>query len=249
MVLMSGLETRNIPFARCRRKEQFTLPELTMISIAKQVDIVAFQIVDSVNLIINQINILLNALDTVLTFLGLDLEAEAESASSIIFEITGEDPELDFTEIPPITWNPLSGGIEARIGFVLMENDYIDVPKIGLFRVANDPVDTDLREEDAILINSEYLYNNYHFIRSFIPKSGKPNANQYKKYSIDGIPFSCSDYLLLRNNNRLKDINGNDGDIVTASWNPSSQKADIKYRINEKYTNNLKENIITPDGK
>lgn len=229
MVLMKGLEERNIIFARCTKKEKLTDPELLLGSLAYNVDIIANAIVDTWNAFANAINSVLATLNTILTFLHIPLNI----------------PAL----LPTLTWTNLAQLIFDRIGALTMENDYVDVAKIGIFNINAVARQTKVSDNNALYINSEYLYENYHFLSSFIPSNSRPNANQYKLYEVSSVPFCFDDYELVRNSNYMQDDLGRNGEILTCNWNVENQTADIKYRINELYTNNLTQETITLDGK
>jgi hypothetical protein len=132
---------------------------------------------------------------------------------------------------------------------LLLENDWVDVPKSLIIDVKSNASKTDISNDNETFNNSLYLYNNYHFIESFIPSDEKPNANQYKIYEDREIPFCIDDYELVKSSNFIKDDEGRTGEVISLSWNPESETATISYKINEIYARNLEETKITPDGK
>ena len=73
--------------------------------------------------------------------------------------------------------------------------------------------------------------------------SGDP-TNQYKIYEVSSVPFCFEDYEKVRNNNKIID-GEKEGIIDSLTWNIYNQTADIKFRINEIYTKNLKTKVIT----
>jgi hypothetical protein len=145
--------------------------------------------------------------------------------------------------IKPIVYKPIGESIENRLGMLMMENDFISTPKILLINEANDSLNTKLSSDNQSVLNSVYLYNNYHFIDSFDSKI-YDKTNQYKVYEVDNVPFCYDDYIKVKNNNKLRD-GEKEGLIDSLSWNIFNQTANIKYRINEIYTNNLYTKIIT----
>lgn len=263
MVLMSGLETRLIPFAKATTKNGLTSVEKVVDFLAPLIDGVAVVIIAIENAMLFVIDTLLNttlgtvaimtallgpyAYGIVATFLGIgwtipDLIEWFENQ-------IGFSLGIDLSNIPRIKYTPIGKSIKNRDGMLTMENDYVDVPKIFLIDEASTPADTKIKSTNDAGINSGYLFANYHKIRTFVPTNSLPNANQYKKYSIEGIPFTCEDYELLRNNNRLQDSDNRNGTLISCTWNPEKLTADLQYRINELYTNNLKLEVITPNGK
>ena len=149
----------------------------------------------------------------------------------------------------PIQYTPLSDSITGRLNMLLLENDWVEVPKSIILDVKANPIQTDVSPDDATYNNSLYLYNKFHFIESFIPSTEKPNANQYKIYEDREVPFCYDDYQLVRGSNFMKDDEGRSGEIISLSWNPENETANITYKINELYATNLEETKITPDGK
>lgn len=147
-----------------------------------------------------------------------------------------------------VFWNPL-GDIGDRIDMMLLENDFIDVPKIVLIDQNQDPFKTVISTDNETFVNSDYLYRNHHSDESFVPSPSRPNANQHKIIEKGGFSFVFVDYELLRNNNFLKDDDGKSGELISARWFVELRTVDLEFKINELYTDNLKETIRTPDGK
>jgi hypothetical protein len=83
----------------------------------------------------------------------------------------------------------LSNLIGDRIGMLLLENDIIDVPKLMLIDESSNPINTKINSNNDNIINSEFLYNNFHFLRNFAITEERPHGNQYKIYSATGVPF------------------------------------------------------------
>ncbi len=247
---MSGLERRFIPFARCTRKEGLTIPEKLLEQLATAVDFVANQIVDLWNAFIDVIDDIISIIDSVLGIIGIGLQDVIDFILDLLEDvgittIFGKEIILDLDNLPTLSWTNLGDSISDRDGMLSMENDFIDIPKIGLFNVSSTPRSTDVSTNDAVRVQSEYLWDNYHFLRSFVQGS----TNQHKLYGLEEVPFCFDDYELLRNNNYLQDDEGRDGELISLRWNPFREVASIDYKINEKYTDNLKQDIITPDGK
>lgn len=229
--LMKGLKQVIIPFALGKRKEDLTLPEqlldtfLTAIGAVLNVLIIAANaVIDLVNAIGKIIKVLSNILD----FFGVDNNLEAPSIEPI--------PSVDFGSI-----------INDRIGMLLLENDSVIVPKILMVEQGSIDRNTKLTSDHATVLSARYLYENFHYINSFAPYTGNPKGNQWKRIRIDKVPFTLSDFLKVKNNNRVFDSYGNTAKIENLQWNPWTQLATIEYRINYKYTNNL--TVITNEGQ
>jgi len=132
---------------------------------------------------------------------------------------------------------------------MLLENPFLEVPKIALVDINTTPSKTKIRQDDTQFINSEYLYTIYHSpVVSFIPSPSRPNGNQWKHFDIETIPQFCfTDFLKVRNSSKLLDSKGKEGETISARWNLKKQQLELFYKINDLYTINLKETIITPN--
>ena len=64
-------------------------------------------------------------------------------------------------------------------------------------------------------------------------------GNQWIRKKISNVPFTLQDFVMVKENNRIFDVNGNTAKIENLKWNPWDNLAEIEYRINKKYTNNL----------
>jgi hypothetical protein len=151
--------------------------------------------------------------------------------------------------VKKLVWNDLADAVKAREHMLTMENDFIDIAKIGIFDIRSTPINNDVSINDATYINSEFLYNNYHFLRTFVVSSEVPNGNQKKLYGVDNVKFCFSDYELLRKSNFLQDDEGRNGELISCTWNVEQQNAELEYFIREAWTANLKDELKTLDGK
>jgi len=135
-----------------------------------------------------------------------------------------------------------------------MENDFVTVPKLLILKDNNDARNNVLLSSNQTILNAEWLWDRYHFINSFVKSdfvlSSDRETNQYKRYSIPDVPFTCEDYQKVKTSNKIVPANGQGtGVIESLEWNPITQRASINYRVNEIYTRNLKTVKILPDGK
>jgi hypothetical protein len=153
--------------------------------------------------------------------------------------------------IEKITVNDLFGFyIEERLDILLMENDFINIPKMVLVQKSGGFYK--ISKSNQSLINAEFLWEKYHYKNSFIEDTDVPNAthNQYKIYSLTDIPFCKDDYDLVRASNIIKLPDGiTEGELVSLKWNIYDQKADITYKVKDKYTENLNILKVYSDGR
>lgn len=267
MILMTGLDTRIIPFARATAKDGFTTPEKIIKAIAPVFDPIANTIVNITNAALAVAEVILGdlgdaiiiamfgpvtyvAVSAILSLAyGTFTTLNPQAIINLFEDITGLDTGINFKNLPRIEFNGIAENILLRDGMLLMENDFIDVPKLMLIDEGTTPVNTKINPSNSSLINSEFLYDNYHFLRNFAITGKRPNGNQFKLYRASGVPFCYSDYKLLKNDNKLQDDLGRSGELISCSWNVENETADIDYKVNEAYTTNISVEIITPNGK
>lgn len=136
----------------------------------------------------------------------------------------------------------------SRIGMLKMESDFISIPK--LIMVKRNVIDRQrtLNPNSDTLLSARKLWEEFHHFRSFVEDSNG-NHNQYKIYDLPEIAFTFNDYVMVRNSNRVFDINGNTGELLSLKWNPDNQTVSGRFKMKSKYTNNLTLRLIEPDGK
>jgi len=233
-VLLTNFEQVFIPYARAIRKTELTYPERIFDSFFKGFSEVLGALVDVVNSLIDVVNHIIKLINKVIKAL----------------ETIGIDVGFEVKPIRPLSVTNLANLIENRIGMMLLENDFLTVPKILLVEKNSNAKNNKALSINEATINAEYLYDNFHFVQSFVPSQSKPNANQYLYYEVLGIPFKCEDYLKLRaEEGGFLDPDGRPAETRTFKWYPHLEKADIGYKVNVLYTKNLKEQKILSNGK
>ena len=213
MSLFKGYETIAIPFALGKRKTSLTWVEQTIQVFLEVFDFFANIVVSAANLAILGINAILGAINQLVKFLrtfGINIPFHAES----------------ITPIPPFSAGDL---MSDRIGMLMLENDFVDVPKMFLINEGSQPIKTDVDEG----LTAKYLWENFKFINSFQTINGK--HNQMLKYSHDKVPFCFDDYEKIKLDNRILTNFGEVGYIDSLEWNVYRQDAKIKYRVNKLY--------------
>lgn len=227
MVLSKGYNRRSVPFALGKVKTELTAPENILKFLAKGFDPVVGVLVKLINKIIDLVNGIIKAIKKLIRAINL---------------LPRVNIEFDPKPIKKIKYTPLADLIENRKGMLILENDLVSSPKIFLLdQRANDRYNKPSSNNSSV-VNATYLWKNYHYIDSF-DRVVYPNTNQYKIYEVENVPFCFEDYLKVRQNNRIFD-NGKTGVIDSLSWNIFEQTANIRYRINEIYTNNLYTKVI-----
>ena len=74
--------------------------------------------------------------------------------------------------------------------------------------------------------------------------AGQEYCYQYKLYKNQKIALCCADYNLIKSNNIIKTFDGKVARVDSLRWNLFTGMAEIDYRVNEKFTNNLQTTFI-----
>ena len=126
--------------------------------------------------------------------------------------------------------------ILARKGMLHLANDFTSQPK--LIAMKDGKVHPDYRN----IMNAENLHDNFYFINSFVAEP--VNHSQFKVYENIRIQFCFEDYVTLSENSWFRTADGRRGRFERIEGNPDGNFADVDFRIEEVYTNNLKDRII-----
>jgi hypothetical protein len=232
MVLIQNYENVTIPFALARAKTSLTLPEKIVDVFLTGVSGIMNGLIKVVNGMISVVNGIakaLNSIKKVLNLIGIKVNIKLNPIKKI--------QAINFGQI-----------INDRIGMMVLENDAVMVQKMMLIDVGGTNRGNKLNANNQTQLAAKYLYDNYHFINSFAPSAALPNANQWIRKRIENAPFCFDDYLLVKNGNKIIAPDGSIAKIESLKWNIWDQKADIEYRINKLYTNNLKLTTSEPKG-
>ena len=127
LVLMKGLNQVSIPFALGKRKETLTIPEQVL-----------SPIINEILQISNTLAVLINSVVATAWILGNSLITEINNVIDAVNVLPGGinipniNPNLlgEFENIPLIDLNQIGDLVDDRIGMLLLENDFINVPKV-----------------------------------------------------------------------------------------------------------------------
>lgn len=121
--------------------------------------------------------------------------------------------------------------IKSRLGTMHMSSHYITEGKIVIMS------GNELKNNQRDYFNAELLWNNEHYINSFVPINGV--HNQYLMYENVVVPFCEDDFKNVVENPYFTLKNSNFAKIDLLEWFPFENKATITYRENKLYANNL----------
>lgn len=176
--------------------------------------------------------------NAVLKIVGPLLNRMLKVAKPVIKRKNGKLPSTGFT-----------GLIENRIGMMKLSADYFQVPKIVALDIKPNAVETKVSEDNATKLNTDFLWENFHFVNSFVPSVKLPVPNQWIKFiTPDPIHFCFDDYKKVRRNNLIFDADGRVGKLISLDWDPEKEEAIIEYWLQQIYSRNLKETKDTPSG-
>lgn len=229
--LMKNFERVSISLALGKRKEVLTVPEKIVNTIIDIINIPLYVMGVIVNGAISAINSIIEVVNDIFDALNA---------------LPGITLNVSIPLIPGFNPPSINNPISDRIGMLLLENDYIDVPKIVMLNQAPNERDTKLALDNETFLTAKKLWDEWHYINSFAEVNGK--HNQWKKYEFKGVPFCFDEYLLVKNDNKILTPDGIDAELISLKWNVYEQVADIRFRVNEKYTNNLQIKYLEPDG-
>lgn len=224
------LEVRH-PFALGKIKTDLNNLEKLYVTVLRTIDSVANPLINLLNYItriLNSVISVINKIVKLLNTLGIKLK----------FQVP---------RIPVIPNLKLANLIENRIGMLQMESDFVNIPKAILLDVANNPKNTKVNTNNSTYLNAKYLYDNYWYFVSFVPK-GTFNGNQYLIRELNECKFTYSDYVKVRYNNMVTDAYGNECELISLKYNPLRETAKGTYKQRKQYLNNIKETIIEPNG-
>lgn len=222
--LMRGLKQVKIPFALGKRKETLTIPERVLDTFLSVVGVIMNGLIAAANGVISIVNAIGDIIDTL----------------GNILDFFGIDNNLEGPDVEPLDYVDFGAIINDRIGMLMLENDSVLIPKMLLVERGSTDRKNKIYASHKSYLSAKYLWDNYHNINSFVPTAINPNGNQWKIKTVN-VRFSLNDFLLVKNNNRIFDYNGRKCLVDKLKWNPWNNYATITYRVNEVYTNNLKQ--------
>lgn len=230
--LLRNLDEARISFALAKVKKELTNIEEILLKFSEGTQLVLTIIVAGLNLAIIAINILIAIIQKIL-----------KALSTIGIKI-----KLKINPIKKIPTPNLKKLITNRIDILKMESDYVAIAKIFLIDQNTNPLNTKISSNNQAVLNAKYLFDNFHYLKSFVSINGK-SPNQYMLRKSDEFPFSFTQFETIRNNNAIFTPDGDEGDARSLRFNPEKQTATCDYRVKKQYISNLKLNVYEPDGQ
>lgn len=231
-IIRKPLERLELPFARLSTKTSLTTPEEVINTTLTALGSITNALIDGANFAIDVVNTVSDVINDVidaLDFVGIKLG----------FTIPSIPP------IPSVSWN---GIISNRIGMAVLESDNITVARVFLLNKGSQAKFNKIHSNNDSVINSHYLWNNFHCSDSVLPSTKFPTGSTYQKKVFEKVPMTVSEYKMIKKDESCRSVYGN-VKVNSIEWTPWTQKAKIEIWIPKTLTLNLTEKIIVPDGK
>lgn len=230
--LMKGLEQVDINFALAKRKTDLTVPETIFKGFLDVFSFLLNGLIDGVNALIKALNAIIKTINKIIKAL----------------KIVGIKVNWEIKTIKPLQKQALGDLIENRKGMMLLENDNFNIDKIFILQKGSSSKFN--KVDGTNLLSAKNLYNEFHFISSFLPTAERPNGNQYFIKEFENVPFCYDDFVAIKNNNKIFAADGSEAEIQSLKWNPYDELATTMIvRFNKLYTNNFTQTFLEPDGR
>ena len=124
-----------------------------------------------------------------------------------------------------------SSQFSARVGSMLIEHHTTTRPKMVVMAGGQ------LAMKQRSILSAKRLWENFHFIESFVTINDK--NNQQKIFKEQKIPFCIADLVSLLNNNFCNTQSGQEAEIITLVYSVEKGSAIVTYRVFEVYDTKL----------
>lgn len=134
---------------------------------------------------------------------------------------------------------------DAQTYCLQLDSHFTDTARLVLLK----DLDGKVRSDFSDVFGADKLWSKYHFVKSPVPQAGNPKGNQWIQYPLDVLPMCCEDFNALINKNYCT-YQGKKARILNNRFNPfQNQSTNVRFEVNETYTNNLKETFIKDGGR
>jgi hypothetical protein len=134
-----------------------------------------------------------------------------------------------------------AASIDARVGMLKLETDFLDVPKLMLIDGA-----AKLPANNRAVWSAKVLWDQFHIFNSFVGTSGSDfaDSNQWRKFENLTIPMGYADFLSVVDNSYLYDCEGHEAQITKLDWSVMLDSALSSGRVRKVWSKNFKETKI-----
>jgi len=153
-------------------------------------------------------------------------------------KVVNIDVNWEIKPIKPLKKVDLGEKIINRIGMLILEKDFFNVPKNFILTQNAD----DKKNKPNEIMTAKYLYDNFYFDTDFI-------RNQFFIRNLANVPLTENELNIIRENNEIILSNGNTAEVITLSWNAYNETASIEYWEKKIYNTNLLQKFIETNGE
>jgi hypothetical protein len=229
MVMLKDYEPINIPFALAKRKKELNAMEEILDAMFEAIAV-------TINLAVTIVNGAISAVNAIIKFIKRILKALSKIGIDIPFKAK---------PLNKLEKSNLGSLIDSRVGIMVMEQDYVAIPKIMLIDRTSNPRNNKLLSFADSFLNAKYLYDEYHFFNNFVTTKGVNSQGIIK--TVDSVNFSFDDDEKTRSSGNILDSDGKDATLMTLDYYPIAEIASYQYKRKEIYTNNLQINTQYPN--
>ncbi len=229
---MKGFEQVDLGVALAKVKTELNLPEKLIKIFGDVFDPLVNALVASVNVIIGVANRITKTINKIIK--GL--------------KIIGIKIGWEIKPIPYLQKINISGTITNRIGMMVLQNDFTGVAKSFILPRVSDVNKRKPHANNGVIYSAKYFYEQFYIGKSFVPTASLPNANQFFIHELANIPCKLSDFVTIKNRNRIFLTDGTPAIVKRLDWDYYNEKMDLVIWINKLYTNNIRETFIETDG-
>lgn len=235
LVMTKNYTQVSIPFAQAKTKRTLTVPETILKDFFTGFDFL-------VNILVGGVNALITAVNGVIKGLNAIIKA---------FKLVGIKVNWQINTIPKLPKSNLKNTIENRLGMMMLEQDNFQTPKIMILSEGSQAKLNKIHTNNDTIQSAKSMWERFHYVNSFVPSNDRPTANQYIIKSYSKVPFNWNDFVKVFTNNRIFASDGITPAIIESlKFYPykGGGTAEIRLRISELYTTNLKEKYLEPNG-
>ena len=220
--LLKGFEEIRIGYALAKTKKELTIPEKIVKVFLDAFDFLVNGLISAVNGAIKVFNAITKVINKIIKAL----------------KVVGINVNWEIKPIKPLKKVNLSEIIENRIGMLVLDKDFFNVPKNFILTINAD----DKKNKPNEKMTAKYLYDNFYFDTDFI-------RNQFFIRNLDGVPLTENELNIIKQNNEIILSNGNTAEVRTLSWNAYNETASLQYWEKKIYNTNLLQKFIETNGE
>lgn len=221
--LGTGFVSIKLPFALAKKKTELSTVEKILRQLYKQSQTALNSLIEVVNNAITLINLAVQQIKKIL-----------KALRTLGIKINPNIPKIKRLEKVSIV-----DLIDNRVGMIKMESDFVQVPKVFF-------LDGSGKLTKEHLLTAQNVFRTFHSRRLFASENGS-KPYQYVLQSVNDIPFNFQDFKYFLKNNAIFTSLG-EGEAISVEFNPETQTANIDYKIQVQYTNNIEVKYIEANG-